>query len=156
MTMKDNTWLGQAIPFDDSVHRELSSSLGAEFPADYLEAVRHFGGCQPTDRTDVVVKEGAFTGSLAKVFPMSRQGFSLLRAVEIYRDRLPLGYVPMAECAGGDLICGRIRSGRIDGLYYWRHGLEGTGSELAYLCGTFAELLAMLTAPDLNAEERLD
>jgi len=100
---------------------KIESALQASLPADYRKFLLTNGGSVPEpnelpDTPDVGVSLFFTVGDL-------------LANKSDYSDRIPDGFLPIADLEGGNLLCISLNSKDFGTLYYWDHESEADEGE---------------------------
>lgn len=109
-------------------------------------------------QSDFVISEtrGKFVGSIGTFLSLVPEDeYSVQRAIDMRREQLPEGLVPIAESGGSDYLCFDFRNVTIPKLCYWHHGRIGLVDEVTVVADSLTEFGSMLTEPG-DDEELLD
>lgn len=103
--------------------RKLEKVIGCKLPAEYISFLKTFNGGYPEPQYISIpghpyinnVDIGSFLGLHEKIIP----GESIFWAVEILRDLLPKGHLPIAR--SGDVFTMCTRKSKFGCIYFWDH-----------------------------------
>lgn len=123
---------GAAIPVPEREIAELERSLGSVLPAPYRRFLETFGASafeqmvafDPIERLPASISSdgrgivGVFYGAIA------HDPHDLVSALARYRERMPDGFLPIANDGGGNQIAMQLGGARPGAIYYWDHNNE--------------------------------
>jgi hypothetical protein len=142
---------------------ELEIELGVKFPNDYAAFLLEFNGGyfyrpvtfflpRPTRWVDGVSVE-AFFG-----VPGDREKYhGLVWCADILSDRIPTGYLAIADCNGSDLVLLKFlgAGSEFAGVWFWDNAgfcMPEEGDNVHWVADSFNEFLSMLM-PDVDYDE---
>jgi hypothetical protein len=102
--------------------KKLQLQTKIEFPKDYIEfIIQHNGGIPEPNFFEIPNQDG--NGSYVDLFfGIDVPSYANLKDIlEVYKNRLPEGFVPIGEDPGGNLICIGTRIPYIGNIYFWDH-----------------------------------
>jgi hypothetical protein len=142
--------LGGMQPLEDQYHplredeiKEIELLLGSKLPAAYTWLLSTYGACLfvnsvqfvPSKQTpeyrhaaylglpageDFLGSEvGAFYGKNA-----STHALTLRQKLQVFRDRMPAGFLPFADDGLGNQLCLGLGDASLSKVYWWNHELE--------------------------------
>ena len=149
--MSVNIRPGPTIPQQRALSK-IESAIGAKFPDQYVAFLAKFGAGDP----DSNVLSGDERVSVSRFLTIGAdEEYSMEKSLEVYSDRIPDAFFPVAEAAGGNLILMNSKDGSI---YFWDHELElkspnAAVSKVANSFDEFLNLLQPLTDADIPKHE---
>lgn len=137
--------------------RELEAILGRELPADYAAFLRQYNGGVPKPNLFPIHGSRHFSNDEICHFlslGADEAYLSILQVMQDMADRLPAGYIPIAESSCGTklVLCTNAKDyGRV---HYWDPGdlADDGGPAVWPVALSFSELLASLTE-DTDADD---
>ncbi len=141
--------------------QELERSIGSELPSDYREFLAVYGGATFSKPFEAPIAEpGHFdeyacpTAFLGFYKPNSGSAHALdvMDGVRYYKNRVPKGYIPIAQAIGGNLILLGVETANRGKVLYWDHET----SDVFAVADSFSEFLSQLTLTDEEDEDDED
>ena len=107
--------------------RRMERKIGLTFPAQYrFFLVRHNGG-RPVEKYFKFTKgEALHVGKVLDLFGIDDpvESCNIEWNYEVYRDRMPSGFLPIGCEDGGNIICMKCVQPELGAIYYWDHDDE--------------------------------
>ena len=150
-------------PLTPETLQELQTKLGRRFPHEYADFLLKFNGGHFTRSVEFSIPNPTefVTGGLMKSFiGEPNDGYEkngLVWNAETLSDRIPLEFLPIADCNGSDHVLLKLvgPQSRFEGVWYWDSSAFWISDEeqsLYWLADSFHEFLSML-AYDVCAYE---
>lgn len=100
--------------------REINSAL----PSDYKKFLMEYNGGQPQPDSFRFFSDRNDASSVDRFLSLGNEKNSnLLKYYNNYKDRIPLGFIPIAHDAGGNLVIMKLKTNE-NKIYFWDHELE--------------------------------
>ena len=134
---------GEFNPLTQNDLSKIQQEIMGELPIDYVWIMRTYGECifinsvsfaldnqQPEYRhpEQLGLPNGAgFCGSEVSTIygrRATQNEFTLLRKLQIFRDRMPTGFLPFADDGLGNQLCICVSPAHYQKIYWWDHELE--------------------------------
>jgi hypothetical protein len=138
---------------------QLEARFGFTLPADYRALVIEYGGYSLPGFVEAPILEPGHDDEFAGVevffgvYGLDQWGLpnphDLLRNLNVYANRVPPGFLPIARAPGGNLICLVIHGDHTGAVYYWDHETQG----VLLAARTFSDFLSALSPGDYDEEE---
>lgn len=138
----------QGPPITEADLDAFESRLGQRLPADYRQFMLSQNGGRPIPNylpSNPNVGIGVFF-----CLTSDDQDDSMAQMLDVYSDRYPPRMLPIAESAGGNLICLSLTGDDENSVYFWEHEMESDEGEpprednLEKIADSFADLLENL------------
>ena len=129
----------------------LTGAVGA-VPADYARFLAHVGSGRLALNEYVGESEVAADIGVGVVYAPGDIG----DPQAWWADRIPAGFIGIADSAGGNLICLSLRPQDHGTVYFWDHGLEAEDGEVADMSNmvlvahSFAQFIDALRPVDIS------
>jgi hypothetical protein len=138
--------------FDPSTEndvRDLDALLGVKLPPEYVQFLQQYNcGYLKHDVAFRVRQPGPFVDNvmLAECCGISTENnlLDLKHKFERYLDRVPAGFVPVANCNDIDLVCISILPHDFGKVYFWDSEEEGSDNCTYFVADGFSEFLLCL------------
>lgn len=133
--------------------RSFEQQHGLALPAAYAEFLLRTNGGRP--ERDLLPLSGLEGNPLARIhlfFGLSDpvESCNLDWNLEVFRERIPAGLLPIATTEGTDKVCLSVTGERAGAVFYW-DGHASLGERNVYwLAGDFTSFLSLLHADELS------
>jgi hypothetical protein len=144
-------------PLHEEELKSFEREHGFSLPADYKQFLLSTNGGRP--ERDLLTIHGLKSNPLGRIHVF----FGLKDPVEscnldwnlqVFRDRIPASYLPIATTEGADKICLDMTGEHAGAVYYW-DGYAQTGERTLYfLAEDFASFVASLQKDELSPRMR--
>jgi hypothetical protein len=131
--------------------------VGARLPQDFRAFMLSSNGGVPVVERGGRVMIVDFEGELADVRHLlglrEEYSYSLMKAVAVFRERVPAGSIPIGRTSGGDLFLLCLSGARRGEVWFWNHELEVDEGEVAGMqnitpvAASFTAFLERLVSP---------
>lgn len=128
----------------------LETRINAHLPGDYRGFLLTTNGGKPADRFVPEPDQGLLI-EIEAFFAVGTTGYgSMEQALDTWADRYPADALPIALCAGSNLLLLSVGGDDIGRVGYWDHDGEADENEaprtdnITPVAGSFTELLALL------------
>ena len=103
---------------------DFERKIGSKLPDDYKNFLLKYNGGQPCPNSFKFISNKDDGSSVDKFLSLGKEKYSnLLKYYNIYKDRIPSGFIPIAHDAGGNLILMGANSDN-NKIYFWEHEME--------------------------------
>lgn len=135
----------------DLVHFE--QQLGFTLPSDYRAFLLRHNGGYPEPNYFPIANFPLDDYGILEWLLCLEEGYTLdiRRHLEVYRDRIPQGLLPIARDPGGNILCLSLNEHDKGTIFYWDHeGEVGEGAvpdleNVYFVAHSFDDLLSKLT-----------
>lgn len=132
----------QYYPLSDAEIAEVEREAGSKLPEEYTQLLSRYGAFlfvnsvefMPSKQepeyvhsAELDLPSGSFSGSQVSAFygkQHKTQKFVLLQKLQVFRDRMPEGFLPFADDGLGNQLCLGLKTERDPRVYWWDHELE--------------------------------
>ena len=120
------------MPVPENEIADLEQTLEASLPDPYRNFLKTFGASRfrvmvefkPVTNLPASISDDG-TGSINIFYGASAHTpYDLAGEYELYKDRMPEGFLPIGDDGGGDQICMLVAGEKAGGVYYWDHNSE--------------------------------
>jgi hypothetical protein len=152
--------LGGISPSAENI-RQVEEEVGTKLPPAYLALISDHG-CwyTPWGYTRFSFRQhGREMGMLNAFFGVMMSGsYDIAKNYKMYKGRMPVGLLPIANDPGGNIICLSTAGDDKGSVYFWDHeeerpGLGPSYSNLYPLSGSLEEFIDTLEFEQLQDEE---
>ena len=131
---------------------------GLALPTPYKEFLLATNGGRP--ERDLLMLPGIWGNSLARIhvfFGLNDpiESCTLDWNLEVFKDRIPGGLLPIATTEGADKICLAVGTERPGPVFYWDGHAQVGQRSLYFLADDFASFLAVLRSDELSPGTRV-
>lgn len=144
-------------PLDEEDVRSFEWSHGLALPASYKEFLLATNGGRPErDLFTITGFEGNSFGRIHIFFGLNDPVVScnLDWNIDVFRERIPVGLLPIATTEGVDKICLRVAGGRTGAIFYWDGHARAGERNLYFLADDFASFVSSLHADEVSPRLR--
>jgi hypothetical protein len=137
--------------------RSFEEHHGITLPSSYREFLLATNGGRPErDLVTIVGLEGNPLARIHLFFGLrdSVESCNLDWNLDVFRDRIPAGLLPIATTEGTDKICLSVREEQAGSVFYWDGHAQAGQRSLYFLADDFALLLSSLQADELSPGTR--
>ena len=134
---------------DEAKLNAAEAKLNAKLPKSYRDFLQTTNGGKPVNsKFRFKMKDGTEQDSTVHYFfglGSGRVG-DLLAKFELFKERIPLGHLPIASDPFGNLILIRL-FGQDPPVFFWDHEIElneATGSNVSKIANSFSDFIANL------------
>ncbi len=140
-------------PVSDAQIVELEGTLGYGLPQDYRAfLLEHNGGKPGADTIDFEDERGPSSSDVNYLFGVHRGEYyaSLPKRMEMFRGRIPAGFLPIGDDSGGNLWVLELEGPGRGRVYFWDHegeadeGEPPTTRNMTVVAASFTDFLARL------------
>ncbi len=136
---------------------ELESKINVKLPSDYKRFLLLHNGGHPKQNCYPCIDDN-MEGSDIDSFLAFYEGSinSLITDINIYEDRIPKGFIPIACDSGGNLVCLGIGDDKYGMIYFWEHeeeveyGEEPTLDNMYLIANNFTDFINSLYVFDVD------
>lgn len=126
---------------------------GIPLPAAYKDFLLATNGGRP--ERDLLAIHGHKSNSLGRIhffFGLKDpvESCNLDWNLQVFRDRIPAGYLPIATTEGTDKICLSVAGESAGAVFYWDGYARAGERTLYFLAGDFASFIAALQSDELS------
>jgi hypothetical protein len=140
-------------PLSQEDLRSFEKKHGIALPSSYREFLLAANGGRPErDLLTIVGLEGNPLARIHLFFGLNDpvESCNLDWNLDVFRDRIPMGLLPIATTEGTDKICLSVGEERVGALFYWDGHAQAGQRSLYFLADDFPSLLSMLQADELS------
>lgn len=114
------------VSIQESDIQDFENKYSIIFPSSYKSFLMTYNACRTTKASFDFVENGRETGSDVKVFYGLKYGrkeyyYSLNYAYEMFKDRIPQDFIPIASDSGGNQVLMNLKDEKI---WFWDHERE--------------------------------
>lgn len=103
---------------------DFEKEIKSDLPSDYKIFLMEYNGGQPQPDSFKFFSDRDDASSVDRFLSLGKEKNSnLLKYYNIYRNRIPPGFIPIAHDAGGSLIIMELKVND-NGIYFWDHEVE--------------------------------
>lgn len=132
-------------PISDDAMQLLESFIGVGLPRDYYLFLSQSGGGYP-DPDSFRFMGNEDGSSVQRFYGLNRNdAYDFVRVLNLYRGRIPEGFIAIACDPGGNQICLGIKGKDRGKVYFWDHesekcdGAEPDGSNMTLVASSFVD-----------------
>lgn len=128
---------------------EIEEKYNGRLPKEYIQFLEKYSGGEPEDNIIELPNTEIRSISVRLFFGICDERISdIFYNIDIYKGRIPINTIPIADVDGGNLLCMNLNSDGYGHIYYWDHDEElqyEIGEigikDLYYVASSFNELL---------------
>ena len=102
-----------------------------KFPHDFAFYLQHYGNDYirenyrfvPSIELPKKIKQTQF--EIDSIYGLNNDENKIDDKINFYKDILPVGLFPIADLAGGDLVCMGMKANKQNNIYIWFHEMDG-------------------------------
>ena len=136
--------------------QQLEELIGSAIPEDYKQFLLNFNGGYVENNMFHADENNEIVGVRYFLGINTKNDTDVYKALEVYKNRVPLKFLPIGADGSGNLFCLSLRSKDYNTVYFWDHELEDdedeppTENNLFKLADNFNELLEGLEPFDIS------
>jgi cell wall assembly regulator SMI1 len=141
-------------PIDEATIQALEQELGIQLPSDYRQFLLTHNGGRPTPAHFPLTGDPLnSSGGIHWFYGIHRgreRHYNLRKAYDVFQDRMPANFFPIACDPGGNQICLSVAGEDRETVYFWDHEFESLDDEkpgyenVYFIANSFTELLNSL------------
>jgi len=128
--------------------RRAEKRIGVIFPPEYREFLLKYNGGRPVAKYfQIPESEFRNVGKVLDFFGLDDpvESCNIDWNCEVYKKRIPSGFLPIACEDGGNIVCIRSAPPDLGAIYYWNHDFEGASLSYKSLYKISSSLNEFLT-----------